>query len=220
MKAKKYDTVIFDLDGTLLDTLEDLADSTNFVLSRFGYPARTLEEIRTFVGNGIGVLIEKALPFGRSNPQYEEILSLFKEHYRENSDNKTHVYDGVDKLLVSLKSAGIKLAVVSNKVDFAVKYLCSHYFGNIIDVAIGESDKVRRKPYPDEVYEALSLLGSEKSSAIYIGDSEVDIATGKNSGIEVLSVSWGFRTEDELICAGASKILSSAAAVSEYILGK
>lgn len=206
---KKYDTVIFDLDGTLLNTLEDLTDSTNFVLSSFGYAQRTIEEVRTFVGNGIGRLLERAIPQGKDNPNFNDMLERFKAYYDKNCNNKTKPYDGVIDLLKTLKENGFKLAVVSNKIDFAVKKLCSRYFDGLIDIAIGETEKIRRKPYPDEIEEALSLLNSKKESSVYVGDSEVDIMTGKNSDIDVISVLWGFRNRDELTENGARFFASS-----------
>lgn len=216
----KYDTVIFDLDGTLLNTLDDLCDSTNFALSQYGYSKRSLMEVRSFVGNGIGVLIEKALPGGKSNPEYGQVFDVFKKHYALNCNNKTRAYDGIDKLLHDLKENGYKLAVVSNKVDSAVKELCSRYFAGTISIAIGETEKVRRKPAPDEVYEAIYLLGSEKEHTVYIGDSEVDIATAKNAGIDIISVSWGFRNESVLREAGANVIIDTPKDVFEYISKK
>ncbi len=217
---KKYDTVIFDLDGTLLDTLYDLRDSTNFALSFFGFPERSTDEIRAFVGNGIGNLIEKALGAGKEHPDYDKVFNKFKEHYAENCNNLTCAYNGVDELLAYLKEKGIKLAVVSNKVDFAVKELCKRYFNGIIDIAIGETEKIRRKPYPDEVEAALTLLGSKKENSLYIGDSEVDILTGKNTDIDVLAVTWGFRSKDALISAGAKFIADDTEEVKAFIFGK
>ncbi len=214
----KYDTVIFDLDGTLLDTLEDLCDSTNFALSQFGYPIRTLSEIRSFVGNGIGVLIEKALPQGKENIHYEEVLKTFKAHYSLNCNNKTHAYDGVDWLLHELKSNGYKIAVVSNKVDDAVKDLCKRYFNDTVEIAIGETETIRRKPAPDEVYTVMDALDATKESAIYIGDSEVDILTARNAQIDCISVSWGFRSEAELIEAGAVMISDTPEDVFKLII--
>lgn len=216
----KYDTVIFDLDGTLLNTLDDLCDSTNFALTEHGYPQRTLFEIRSFVGNGIGMLIARALPNGKDNEDYEKVFATFKDHYSKNCNNKTCLYDGIDELIRSLENNGYKLAVVSNKVDSAVKALCEKYFSDTIGVAIGETDKVRRKPAPDEVFEALTILGSQKTSTVYIGDSEVDIETASNAGIDCISVSWGFRDEDLLREAGASVIIDTPKRVFEYISKK
>ena len=217
---QKYDTVIFDLDGTLLDTLEDLCDSTNFALRYFGYPQRTLSEIRSFVGNGIGVLIEKALPEGKTNMDYEKVLKVFKDHYAINCNNKTHAYDGIYDFLDKLKLSGYKIAVVSNKVDSAVKELCQRYFKDTFAIALGESENIKKKPAPDSVLSVIRELNSEKSRTVYIGDSEVDIATASNAGIDCISVSWGFRSKETLQEAGASIILSSANDVFSYIQKK
>ncbi len=216
----KYNTVIFDLDGTLLNTLDDLCDSTNFALSQYGYPKRTLAEVRSFVGNGIGVLIEKALPGGRTNLEYGQVLDAFKAHYAVNCNNRTRAYDGVNELLHNLKRSGYKLAVVSNKLESAVKELCKRYFADTISIAIGETEKVRRKPAPDEVYEAMKLLGSQKEGTVYIGDSEVDILTAKNSGIDIISVSWGFREENVLLEAGAKIVINTPMDIFEYVSKK
>lgn len=214
----KYDTVIFDLDGTLLDTLGDLCDSTNFALSQFGHPERTLSEVRSFVGNGIGVLIEKALPQGKDDPYYEEVLKTFKAHYALNCNNKTRAYDGIDKLLRDLKSNGYNIAVVSNKVDSAVKELCKQYFTDTVEIAIGETENIRRKPAPDEVYAAMKHFNADKGSTVYIGDSEVDILTARNAQIDCISVSWGFRNKSELIEAGAKVISDSPEDVFKLII--
>ncbi len=216
----KYDTVIFDLDGTLLDTLEDLCDSTNFALSKFGFPERTLLEVRSFVGNGIGVLIEKALPQGKANPRYGQVFEAFKSHYAVNCNNKTHVYDGIHELLFLLKEAGYKLAVVSNKVDSAVKELCKLYFSDTIDIAFGETPDIKKKPLPDSVRAAMLVLKAKEEETVYIGDSEVDILTARNAGIDCISVSWGFRDKTVLCEAGAQVILDTPKDVFEYILKK
>ena len=194
----KYKTVIFDLDGTLLNTLDDLRDSTNFALSRFAYPERTLSEVRSFVGNGIGKLIERALPYDVTTSEYDAVLAEFKAHYATNCNNKTKAYDGIYALLDHLKSNGIKLAVVSNKVDSAVKELCARYFSGYFEVAVGEKSGICRKPAPDSVFAAMQTLGAEKASTVYIGDSEVDIETAKNAGIDLIAVSWGFRDREVL----------------------
>lgn len=216
----KYDTVIFDLDGTLLNTLDDLCDSTNFALSEHGYQRRTISEVRSFVGNGIGMLIARALPNGKSNDDYDKVLNTFKKHYSENCNNKTCLYDGIGELIQTLKINGYKLAVVSNKVDSAVKALCEKYFSDTIKVAIGETDNIRRKPAPDEVFEALAILDSQKTSTVYIGDSEVDIETAANAGIDCISVSWGFRDADLLREAGASVIIDTPNRVYDHISKK
>jgi len=200
-------TVVFDLDGTLLDTLEDLADGVNFALTKSGYPARTLEEVRLFVGNGVRNLIEQSIPGGMGNPDFEPCLHDFKEHYSKNMQNKTRPYDGVMELLETLRSAGIKTAIVSNKFDKAVKELSKEYFGDNIAVSIGESARIHKKPAPDCVYEALNELVSEPGTAVYVGDSEVDVRTAHNAGLPCVGVTWGFRGKEILVKEGAEYII-------------
>ena len=201
------DTIIFDLDGTLLNTLEDLKDSTNFALRKFNYPERTLEEVRQFVGNGVQKLIERAIPKGIENKDFAECLAVFKTHYAQNMYNKTAPYQGIEEMLAKLKQSGIKTAVVSNKFDLAVKELCKKYFGNLIEIAIGESDNVRKKPAPDSVLRAIKELNSKKESCIYSGDSDVDVQTAKNTGISCIGVTWGFRDRKLLEREGAKYII-------------
>lgn len=201
------DTVIFDLDGTLLNTLEDLTDSVNFAMEKFGFPVHTIEEIRSFVGNGAPKLIERSIPQGIENPSYEAILAAFKEHYAAHCEDKTKPYEGVMALLAQLKEKGYRMAVVSNKFDGAVKRLCGKYFGTYLEAAIGESADVKRKPAPDTVYRALQELSCDGSHAVYVGDSEVDIQTAENASLPCISVTWGFRTEGQLKAAGAEERL-------------
>lgn len=189
-------TVIFDLDGTLLNTLEDLKDATNFALSKFGYSARSLEEIRYFVGNGVRKLIERAVPENCEN--VEECLAIFKKNYSENMCNHTNPYNGILEILKTLHDNGIKIGVVSNKFDSAVKELCKKYFGDLIDVAIGQADDVPKKPAPDGVFKAMKELNADEYSTIYVGDSEVDVETAKNAGLKCIGVIWGFRARDYL----------------------
>ncbi|MCM1145293.1 MAG: HAD-IIIA family hydrolase [Blautia sp.] len=205
MVVDMIDTVIFDLDGTLLDTLEDLADSVNAALEQFQLPARTIGEIRNFVGNGVARLIERVVPDGKENPFYEKILCAFKEHYGQHCKDKTKPYDGVMDMLDDLCEKGYKLAIVSNKFDTAVKELSGLYFGRRILASIGESESVRKKPAPDTVYQALKELSADAGTVIYVGDSEVDIETAANAGIPCISVTWGFRSEECLLAAGADK---------------
>ena len=205
-----YRTVIFDLDGTLLDTLQDLADSTNYVLALHKMPLRSLDEIRRFVGNGVGQLIHLAVPAGTPEQEKAQCLADFRAHYLLNMENRTAPYPGILALLDSLNQAGIKLAVVSNKFDGAVKGLCASYFGDRIRVAIGESDTVLR---------ALAELEADAEGAVYVGDSEVDIETARNAGLPCLSVSWGFRDADFLRSRGARSILSSPAALLALLTG-
>lgn len=199
--------VIFDLDGTLLDTLEDLWDSTNAALAQYGYPARTIEEVRAFVGNGVKNLMLRALGIKEPGecPQFEEVFAAFKAHYAVHSNDCTKAYSGVKELLQKLREAGIAMAIVSNKLDAAVKQLNEIYFAQDISVAIGENEAagIRKKPAPDTVLAALDELGVSAGEAVYVGDSEVDIATAKNSGLPCISVTWGFRDRECLVSNGA-----------------
>ena len=203
----KYTTVVFDLDGTLLDTLEDLTDSVNYALDKHGFATHKVENIRRFVGNGIRQLMELAVPGGLDNREFEETFQDFKEHYSANCNNKTKPYDNVLELLEELNHRGIKMAIVSNKVDSAVKELSQTYFSKYISVAIGEGPSVHRKPAPDAVLEALNQLGSTVEESVYIGDSEIDIETASNAGMTCISCLWGFRDEACLIENGATYII-------------
>lgn len=204
-----YRVYIFDLDGTLLDTLDDLRASVNVALRTLGMPERTREEVRGFVGNGVGKLIERSLPGGVDNPHFDEALAIFKRHYAEHSQDMTRPYPGIIQLLADLKQRGKRIAVVSNKFQAATENLCRHFFGNYVEVAIGESASVRRKPAPDTVIEALRRLGDvSQSDAVYIGDSDVDIATAKAAAIPCISVLWGFRDKSFLIAHGATSFVS------------
>jgi phosphoglycolate phosphatase len=190
---KKYDTIIFDLDGTLLNTLEDLTDSVNYTLVLYGFPCRTIEEVRNFVGNGVGRLMELSIPDGLNNPQFEKCLENFRDHYSKNMQNKTNAYEGILVLLRQLSKKDYKIAIVSNKFDTAVKELNQIYFSEYIKVAIGESAKISKKPAPDTVFKALEELNSTTDKTVYVGDSEVDVKTAKNAKIICVGVTWGFR---------------------------
>lgn len=202
----KYNTIIWDMDGTLLDTLDDLTDSVNTALKEFHLPARTKDEIRSFIGNGIYRLLELSVPGGTRHPQFDEILGFFKTFYADNSSKKTRPYEGLDRALNELKKRGCRMAVVSNKIDSAVKALAELFFEGKMDAAIGNTESLRRKPYPDEVFEALRILDASKESAVYIGDTEVDIETAANAGIDCICVSWGYRDRSELLSRGARVI--------------
>lgn len=195
---KKYDTVIFDLDGTLLNTLEDLADAVNHVLKENGYPQRRLEEVRRFVGNGIRRLMEQAVPASVTGETFERVFGEFKEYYTAHCQVKTCAYEGIIPLLEELYAKGYAMAIVSNKNHAAVCELNEIYFQKYIQVAIGQKDGIRKKPAPDTVVQALKELGKSAESAIYVGDSEVDFATAQNSGMDCALVTWGFRTAEEL----------------------
>ena len=213
---KEYKNYIFDLDGTLLSSLEDLAASTNYALSKYGMNERSIEDIRHFVGNGVGKLIERAVPNGLDNPLYEDILKTFKEHYILHNLDKTKPYDGIENLLRRLHDKGKGIAIVSNKFYDATVELSRQFFPNIIDVAIGERENIRRKPAPDTVVEAMKRLGATKENTVYIGDSEVDIKTAKNCGIECISVLWGFRDKTFLEQNGATNFVSDPSEIIEF----
>ena len=204
----KYQAVLFDMDGTLLDTLEDLRDGVNVVLERRGYPQHTLEEIREYVGNGAGVLIRRALPEGTAEAEVGDVLAEYKEWYRINYCTKTHPYPGVEEVLEKLAAAGVKMAVVSNKPDAVTKELAKKFFPGL--PAFGQRDDVPRKPEPQMVWNALETLGVGREQACYVGDSEVDVATARNAGLPAVIVSWGFRTEEQLRAAGADSIAATA----------
>lgn len=203
--------VIFDLDGTLLNTLEDLCDSTNFALAQMGYPQRSLEEVRKFVGNGVRKLIERAVPADINSTDVEKCLAIFKKHYSENMYNKTAPYNGIIKMLEVLKNNEIPTAVVSNKFDAAVKELCKKYFGNLIQIAIGENEAegVRKKPAPDSVLKAMNELNVSRDDVIYVGDSETDVQTARNANINCIGCCWGFRSREVLEKEGAKYIVES-----------
>ncbi|HNT04250.1 MAG TPA: HAD family hydrolase [Bacillota bacterium] len=205
----KYDTVIFDLDGTLLDTLDDLADSVNYVLEACGFPPREVAEVRNFVGNGVARLVELCIPDGLNNTLYDKCLADFRSHYSMNMQNKTSAYKEIPELLEELSKKGYKLAIVSNKFDKAVKGLNQVYFAKYIKVAVGESEEIRRKPAPDTVFKALEELGSTADKAVYVGDSEVDVQTARNSGVICVGVTWGFRDREVLEQEGADYIIDS-----------
>lgn len=213
-----YHTAIFDLDGTLLDTLQDLADSTNYALALHHMPTRTVEEVRRFVGNGVGLLIHRAVPEGTEQELETQVLKDFRAHYLINMEHKTAPYPGVLELLDKLRAAGIHTAVVSNKFDGAVKGLCEAYFGSRVEVAIGESQGVARKPAPDTVFRALAELNAQPEGAVYIGDSDVDIQTAKNAGLPCISVCWGFRDEAFLNEHGASVIAATREELADLLL--
>ena len=204
-----YDNYIFDLDGTLLDTLNDLAASTNHALRQHGMPEHTTDEVRRMVGNGVAKLIERAVPQGLDNPDYEQVLADFKAHYSVHSMDTTRPYPGIEELLHTLKQQGKRLAVVSNKFCTATEALCRHFFGDTIEVAIGESERIRKKPAPDAVIEAMRRLNAHTENTVYVGDSEVDVATAHNSGLPCISVTWGFRDRALLTDHGATTFADS-----------
>ena len=212
-----YSTYIFDLDGTLLDTLGDLASSVNYALRMHNMPEHSLEDIRRFVGNGVRKLMERAVPQGAQNPCFDEAFATFRQYYMQHSLDTTRPYEGIPETLETLKARGCHLAVVSNKMMAATQALCSHFFPDTIEVAIGEheAEGIRKKPAPDTVVAALKALGVGKEQAVYVGDSDVDIETARNSGMPCISVLWGFRDRDFLKQNGAETFIS---APSELLL--
>ena len=205
----KYKLIIFDLDGTLLNTIGDLTDSVNYAMRFLQFPEHTEEEVLTFVGNGNRVLMERCLPAGTAADTIDLALKKFHEYYSRHYADKTHPYEKIPELLAGLKASGYLLAVVSNKADYAVQDICKTYFDGIFDFVLGDREGIRRKPASDPVDRAVQVLGVTKTQSIYIGDSEVDIETASNAGIPCISVDWGFRPHDDLVAAGAWIIVSS-----------
>ncbi|MFA5522731.1 MAG: HAD family hydrolase [Tissierellales bacterium] len=205
----KYKAILFDLDGTLLDTIDDLRDSMNKALAKFGYPQISVDEAKSFVGSGVERFLELALPEGKENKNFDEALEFFKQDYSKNMFHKTGPYKGIMELLKTVKERGYKTAIVSNKFDKAVKELTPIYFENYIDYAVGESESERKKPAPDLIFKALELLEVEKDDAVYIGDSDVDANTALNANMDFIGVSWGFRKKELLYSLGAKVVIDS-----------
>ena len=203
-------TFIFDLDGTLLNTLQDLAASVNYALRQHGMPEHSIDDVRRFVGNGVRLLMERAVPQGSANPQFEAAFATFRAHYMQHSLDTTRPYDGITEVLQQLKRRGCRMAVVSNKMMAATQELCHHFFPDVVEVAIGEheAEGIRKKPAPDSVIAALKALGVGKDEAVYVGDSDVDIQTARNAGLPCISVLWGFRDRDFLLQHGAATLIS------------
>ena len=217
-KGKMYKLAIFDLDGTILDTIDDLADSTNHILAINNYPTHSKEDIRSFVGNGIYMLIKRALPKDTAEEEVLNVQKQFSVYYKEHCCDKTKPYQGIIELLEQLKKHSVKLAVVSNKGDFAVKILMDDYFPNLFDYSVGEKENVRKKPAPDSVNEVLRVLNVALQDSVYIGDSEVDIQTAKNAKMDCISVSYGFREKQYLIDNGATVICDNIDQLKDLLL--
>ncbi len=201
------DNFIFDLDGTLLNTINDLAASTNYALRSAGMPEHSVDDVRRFVGNGVKKLMERAIPDGLNNPDFDETYATFRKHYLKHSLDTTKPYDGIPEVLAELKRRGKKLAIVSNKFYAATQELARHFFPDTIEVAIGERENIRKKPAPDTVLEAMRQLGVGKEGTVYIGDSDVDIDTAHNVGVPCISVLWGFRDREFLLAHGATTLI-------------
>lgn len=213
-----YKLAIFDLDGTILNTLEDLADATNYALTQHGYPRRTFEEVRRFVGNGIRKLIERAVPSGTTVEDTDRVHETFTAYYQQHCADKTRPYEGILELLQRLRAAGCLTAVVSNKADAAVQPLCHHYYEGLFDYAVGEREGIRRKPAPDAVQEVLRRLQTDVSEAVYIGDSEVDIQTARNAGMDSIIVTWGFRDREYLESQGGRRFVDKPEEIFEIVV--
>jgi len=217
MKTKN--TVIFDLDGTLLDTLDDLTNSVIYTMKELGFPERTREEVRSFVGNGIAVLLQKSLPKKADEETFGKAMNIFKKHYASHCNDQTCPYPGINELIDALSERKVKMAIVSNKADFATKELSEIYFNGRIPVAIGEkeSEGIKKKPAPDTVIRSLELLDSTVADAVYVGDSEVDIATAKNADMDLILCSWGFRDVEFLKEQGGNIIIDKPEEVLSVI---
>ena len=202
----RYQTAIFDMDGTILETLEDMCASVNVTMDHVGYPWRTMDEVRRFVGNGAAKLIERCMPAGAEDPRYPAALEFYRAYYDAHAQIKTGPYPGIPELLNQLSREGVRLAVVSNKPDEAVRALTERYFPGVFPVAIGNRDGWASKPAPDSVYEAMCLLGARRESTVYVGDSDVDVDTARNAGLDSVIVTWGFRDEDFLRAHGAQHL--------------
>ena len=213
-----YRAAIFDMDGTILNTLDDLAASTNAALAAYGMPGRTTDEVRQFVGNGIANLIRRAVPEGTDEALQRQVYDTFCAHYAAHSADRTSPYPGIPQLLDELRQRGVALAVVSNKGDFAVQTLVRQYFPGLFDYAVGEREGIRRKPAPDTVLAALEALGVSADEAVYVGDSEVDVETAANAKTACVCVSWGYRSAAALKAAGAKTIVDTTEELAGTLL--
>lgn len=215
----RYKLCIFDMDGTILDTLQDLYLSTNFALKKNSLPERELEEVKNFVGNGIRKLIERAVPENSDEETINRVFNDFNGYYKIHCADNTKAYPDIKETLLKLKSKGILTAVLSNKADYAVKELSDRYFEGVFDISQGAKENIRIKPYPDAVFEIMKKLDVKKENTVYIGDSEVDIKTAENAGVDCISVDWGFKTRQFLINHGAKRIVSTSAELFKEIRG-
>lgn len=205
----KYTTIIFDLDGTLLNTLEDLTNAVNYVLNKHNFPIRTIDEIQSFVGNGIRKLIERALPHKINDMEFEIAFNEFQNYYGLHCQDATHPYENVIDLLKILRQKKYNIAIISNKSDDKVQVLKDTFFKNLVDIAVGTKDFAKTKPNPESTLSIISFFKSNKENCLFVGDSDVDILTAQNAGIRCISVSWGFKSKDDLIKSGATTIIDN-----------
>lgn len=210
--------VIFDLDGTLLDTLDDLCNSVNYSLRTNNFPERSLAEVRTFVGNGIRLLIERSVPEGTSKELIDKTFECFKTYYAVHCNDKTKTYPGVMDMLKELKKNGYKIAVLSNKAQYAVTKLCDIYFNNLLDDAVGARENVAKKPSPDALYICAENNNINLNNVIYVGDSDVDVATANNAGVKGIAVTWGFRSRELLIKCGVENLADNTDELLQILL--
>ncbi len=215
-----YTTVIFDMDGTILYTLDDLTDAVNYAMNKTGFALKTVEEIKGFVGNGIKKLVERCMPENYSEEDFLKAYEYFSEYYKDHCYDKTKPYEGINELIGELKRLGIKTAVVSNKDDYGVKALCDVFFKGLFDVQKGVRDNLAKKPAPDLCEEALKELGEKRENAVYVGDSDVDFLTAKNSSLNFIGVSWGFKGKEFLRKLGAENIADTPKEVLGFITGE
>ena len=213
----RYTTVLFDLDGTLLDTLDDLTDAVNRALAACGLPQREKREVRAFLGNGARYLMEHAAP-GMEAERFEKMLVDYKADYDANCVVKTAPYPGIEALLRALRARGVKTGIISNKPDSAVQPLYETFFADTMDIAVGEREGIRRKPAPDTVLSAMERLGSAPGETLYVGDTEVDLETARRAGVACAAVTWGFRDPDQLVAAGAERLFDTADALCVYLM--
>ena len=211
-----YKNIFFDLDGTLINSIYDLHDSVNYILNKYGYKERSLEEVNSFVGNGLKKLLLLSLPEKRDD--FDLIYNEFRDYYFTHCLIKTKPYDGIIEVLKKLKLKGIKLAVITNKPQNAAQEICEKFFNGLFDVVTGEKEGIARKPEPEMVEITLKKLNAQKSETLYVGDSEVDILTGKNAGLKVLSVSYGFRDKTYLKSQGAGDIVDNTVDIYSFIV--
>ena len=217
MVVMKYEAVVFDLDGTLTDTLSDLKNSVNYALSEFGFPERSLDEVRRFVGNGVRRLMYLSVPDGTPQTTAEDCLAVFKKHYKENSLVETKPYDGIMPMLNELKRRGVKTAVVTNNMQEAAADIVRFFFDGLIDETIGQTDGAAQKPQPDGVFLALKKLGVSTGKSVYVGDSDVDCVTARNAGLPCIGAAWGFRGREVLAENGADFIIDRPSEILDLI---
>lgn len=214
----KYKLAVFDMDGTILDTLSDLTASTNYALKAASLPEKTREDVRRYIGDGVKELIERACAPVTDEKIIEKVFVAFSEYYKAHGEDLTRPYPGIVEAIKTLRANGIKTGVVSNKLEYAVIPLAERYFPSLFDYIAGDKEGVRRKPYPDPILNAISAMGETKETTVYIGDSDVDVKAGFNAGVDVISAGWGYRSEKFLLENGAKNIVFSAEEMLKKIL--